>query len=96
MLYFGNFNFHLGKLANILIKNKIKVYFWKVTKYNFMNRIGELLKERGLKQKWLAEQIEMSYVMVNLYVRNKRQPRLETLIKISKTIGVEIEQLIVT
>jgi transcriptional regulator with XRE-family HTH domain len=86
----------LGKLANILIKNKIKVYFWKVTKYNFMNRIGDLLKERGLKQKWLAEQIEMSSVMVNLYVRNKRQPRLETLIKISITIGVEIEQLIVT
>jgi transcriptional regulator with XRE-family HTH domain len=86
----------LGKLANILIKNKINVYFWKVTKYNFMNRIGELLNERGLKQKWLAEQIEMSNVMVNLYVRNKRQPRLETLIKISKTIGVEIEQLIVT
>ena len=72
------------------------MYFWKVTKYNFMNRIGELLNERGLKQKWLAEQIEMSNVMVNLYVRNKRQPRLETLIKISKTIGVEIEQLIVT
>lgn len=61
-----------------------------------MNNIGELLKLKGLKQKWLAEQLGMSTVMISLYVQNKRQPSLKTVIKLSKILNVEIEQLIQT
>ena len=61
-----------------------------------MNRIGELLKERGLKQNWLADQLGMSTVMINLYTKNKTQPKLETLIKISKVLKVELTQLVDT
>lgn len=61
-----------------------------------MNKIGELLKLKGLKQKWLAEQLGMSTVMISLYVQNKRQPSLKTVIKLSKILNVEIEQLIQT
>lgn len=61
-----------------------------------MNNIGELLKMKGLKQKWLAEQLGMSTVMISLYVQNKRQPSLKTVIKLSKILNVEIEQLIQT
>jgi repressor LexA len=59
-----------------------------------MNRIGELLNLKGQKQKWLAEKLGMSTVMVSLYVSNKRQPSLKTLLKISNILNVEIEQLI--
>lgn len=59
-----------------------------------MNRIGEQLKFKGLKQKWLADQLGMTTVMISLYVQNKRQPKLETLIKISKILNLEIHQLI--
>lgn len=41
-----------------------------------MNRIGQILKEKGLKQNWLASQLEMTTVMISLYVQNKRQPKL--------------------
>jgi transcriptional regulator with XRE-family HTH domain len=61
---------------------------------NYMNRIGELLNLKGQKQKWLAEKLGMSTVMVSLYVSNKRQPSLKTLLKISNILNVEIEQLI--
>lgn len=61
-----------------------------------MNNIGELLKLKGLKQKWLAEQLGMSTVMISLYVQNKRQPSLKTVIKLSKILNIEIEQLIQT
>lgn len=61
-----------------------------------MNKIGELLKLKGLKQKWLAEKLGMSTVMISLYVQNKRQPSLKTVIKLSKILNVEIEQLIQT
>ncbi len=61
-----------------------------------MNKIGELLKLNGLKQKWLADQLGMSPVMVSLYVQNKRQPKLETLIRISEILKIDISKLIET
>lgn len=59
-----------------------------------MNNIGEVLKLRGLKQKWLAEQLGLTPVMISLYVSNKRQPKLETMIRISQLLDVEINDLI--
>jgi len=41
-----------------------------------MNRIKEVLKEKGIKQIWLANKLGKSYNMVNGYVQNRQQPRL--------------------
>lgn len=51
-----------------------------------MNRIKELLKEKGIKQTWLAEKLDKSYNMVNGYVQNRQQPRLEVLNEIDKIL----------
>ena len=59
-----------------------------------MNRIKEVLEEKGIKQIWLAEQLGKSYNMVNSYVQNRRQPSLETLFEISKILKVEVKTLI--
>jgi putative transcriptional regulator len=61
-----------------------------------MNRIGEQLKLKGCKQKWLAEQLGMTPTMISSYVKNKTQPKLETLIKISHILNIELTQLIDT
>lgn len=42
-----------------------------------MNRIKEVLRQKGIKQIWLAEKLGKSYNMVNGYVTNKRQPSIE-------------------
>jgi putative transcriptional regulator len=44
-----------------------------------MNRIKEVLEEKGLTQIWLAEQLGKSYNMVNSYAKNRRQPSIEIL-----------------
>lgn len=61
-----------------------------------MNRLGEVLKMKGIQQKWLAEKLGMTTVMVSLYTNNKRQPKLETLIKISEILEVDLKELIQT
>lgn len=61
-----------------------------------MNRIKEVLDEQGRSQKWLAKHINKSYNMVNAYVQNRQQPRLETLNKIADTLDVDVRQLIVS
>ncbi len=59
-----------------------------------MNRIKEVLKEKGIKQNWLAEQLGKSYNMVNSYSKNRRQPSIEDLYRIANIIDVDITQLL--
>jgi putative transcriptional regulator len=59
-----------------------------------MNRIKEVLKEKGIKQIWLAEKLGKSYNMVNGYVQNRQQPRLEVLSEIATILEVDIKELI--
>ena len=60
-----------------------------------MNRIKDVLEEKGIKQKWLAEKLGKSYNMVNGYVQNRQQPGLEILYGIAKILDVEVEELLV-
>ena len=61
-----------------------------------MNRIKEVLEEKGIKQTWLAEKLEKSYNMVNGYVQNRQQPRLEVLNEIAEILNVDVRDLIVS
>ena len=61
-----------------------------------MNRIKEVLENKGIKQIWLAEQLGKSYNMVNAYVQNRQQPRLEDLYKIADILQVDIKELIIS
>lgn len=61
-----------------------------------MNRIKEVLENKGIKQTWLAEQLGKSYNMVNAYVQNRQQPRLEDLFKIADILQVDIKDLIIS
>jgi transcriptional regulator with XRE-family HTH domain len=60
-----------------------------------MNRIKEVLEEKGIKQKWLAEQLGKSYNMVNSYVQNRQQPRLEVLYEIARIFDVKVKDLLI-
>ena len=59
-----------------------------------MNRIKEVLEEKCIKQKWLAEKLDKSYNIVNGYVQNRQQPRLEILMTIAEILDVDVKDLI--
>jgi transcriptional regulator with XRE-family HTH domain len=59
-----------------------------------MNRIKEVLEEKGIKQTWLAEKLGKSYNMVNGYAQNRQQPRLEVLNEIAIILDVDVRELI--
>ena len=60
-----------------------------------MNRIKEVLEEKCIKQTWLADRLGKSYNMVNGYVQNRQQPRLEVLYQIAEILNVSVKELIV-
>lgn len=59
-----------------------------------MNRIKEVIEQKGIKQIWLSEQLGKSYNMVNSYVQNRRQPSIEDLYKIAEILSVDVTELL--
>jgi putative transcriptional regulator len=59
-----------------------------------MNRIKEVLQDKGIKQTWLSEKLGKSYNIVNGYVTNKRQPSIEVLYEIAKLLQVDVKELL--
>lgn len=59
-----------------------------------MNRIKEVLQEKGIKQTWLAEKLGKSFNIVNDYCNNRRQPSLDLINKISEILEVENKELL--
>ncbi len=60
-----------------------------------MNRIKEVLIEKGIKQTWLAEKLGKSYNMVNSYTSNRRQPSIEILYQIADLLQVSAKDLLI-
>jgi len=83
------FNTHLMRYRNI-----IPILLSELNNSK-MNRIKEVLEEKGIKQIWLAEKLGKSYNMVNSYAQNRRQPSIEDLYRIADILEVSIKNLLV-
>ncbi len=59
-----------------------------------LNRIKEVLSEKGIKQTWLAKKIGRSNVIVSFYVQNKRHPNLKMLYKIADVLEIDVRNLL--
>ena len=60
-----------------------------------MNRIKEVLKDKGISQTWLAKQTGKSYNTINEYARNVRQPSIEFLYEIAEILNIEAKELLI-
>ena len=60
-----------------------------------MNRIKQILEEKGITQIWQDEKIDESFSQTNAYVCNRRQPRIEWLYEIASLMDVETKNLLV-
>jgi putative transcriptional regulator len=61
-----------------------------------MNRIKQVIVQRGIKQVWLADQLGKSYNVVNGYVQNRNQPSLEVLYEIARILDVDVKELLIS
>ena len=58
------------------------------------NRIKIVLVEKKRTNKWLSEQLGMNPSTISKWCTNTSQPDIETLIKISKLLSVEVQELL--
>lgn len=59
-----------------------------------LNRLKVVLAEKSLSNKWLAEQLGVTQATVSKWVTNTSQPNLDMLIKLSKVLEVELQELV--
>ena len=59
-----------------------------------LNRLRVIIAEKNLTNKWLSGQLGVGQATVSKWVQNNAQPNLEMLIKISKLLNVDINELI--
>lgn len=60
-----------------------------------LNKIGDILREQGRTNKWLAGKVGKSQVSVSRWCRNTQQPDLETLYRVANILGVPVSDLLV-
>ena len=56
-------------------------------------KIKQILENRGLKQKWLADKIGVTEVTISNWVNNRTYPSIETLLTISTVLNIEVKDL---
>ena len=59
-----------------------------------INRLKVVLAEKKRTNKWLCEQLNVNPSTVSKWCTNSSQPDIETLIKISKLLEVEMKDLL--
>ena len=55
--------------------------------------LKEILKKKGIKQKWLADELGVSEVTVSNWCSEKSLPRKDNLEKISKILNVPLKSV---
>ena len=58
-----------------------------------MNKIKEVIKREGRKQKWVAEKIVVSETDVSSYIANRRKPNHERLTAMCRLLNCRIVDL---
>jgi transcriptional regulator with XRE-family HTH domain len=61
-----------------------------------LNRIKSVLADKDKTSKWLAEELGKDKTTISKWCTNTNQPDVESLIKISKLLGVEVNDLLIT
>ncbi|MDO4949493.1 MAG: helix-turn-helix transcriptional regulator [Bacteroidales bacterium] len=64
-----------------------------MAKKDYRNRIRVVLSEKEVTNRTLAERLDVSEMTVSRWVTNKIQPSMSQFIEISKTLNVDIREL---
>lgn len=68
---------------------------WLVKEDVAMNRIREVLIEKGISQTELAKRLGKGFNMVNLYATNRVQPPIRVLYRIAEILNVDVRTLLI-
>ena len=57
------------------------------------NNLKTIINRIGVKQKWVAERVGTTQSLMSLWVNNKKQPKISSLLKLSTALNCTIEEM---
>tara|TARA_R110002020_G_scaffold171214_1_gene361166 strand:- start:1309 stop:1506 length:198 start_codon:yes stop_codon:yes gene_type:complete len=57
------------------------------------NNLKAIISKMGVKQKWVAERVGTTQSLLSLWVNNKKQPKIGSLLKLSTALNCTIEEM---
>lgn len=60
-----------------------------------VERIKELMKEKGLTQEALGKAVGVSHVFIGYMLKGQKMPSVAVLVGIAKTLGSTVDELLV-
>ncbi|MFD1416791.1 helix-turn-helix transcriptional regulator [Oceanobacillus jeddahense] len=60
---------------------------------NLKSNINKIIQERGLKNKWVANQLGVSPNIISRWVNNKSMPSVEKLFLLAKLLDCKVDDL---
>jgi putative transcriptional regulator len=61
---------------------------------NNLNMLGEILKEKGIKNQFLADRLNITKASVSNYVNNVHQPSIRVLYQIATILNINVTDLL--
>ena len=58
-----------------------------------MNRIKEVIKDRGIRMDWIAKQIDAHPSHLSMWISEDRYPSQERLVKLARVLKVKVKDL---
>ena len=59
-----------------------------------MTKLGKILKQKGIKQIWVAEKLGVSGMTVSHWVKGNNVPKAKYILKLAMLLNVSFEELI--
>ena len=60
----------------------------------YIKRIKDLMKEKGINQKELAQRSNITECAMSRYLNGNREPRIEAIFRISRALNVSVDYLL--
>ncbi|GGP14212.1 helix-turn-helix transcriptional regulator [Oceanobacillus neutriphilus] len=60
---------------------------------NLKSNINKIIQEKGLKNKWVANQLNVSPNIISRWVNNKSMPSVENLFLLAKLLDCKVDDL---
>lgn len=59
------------------------------------SRIGEVIDSKGLKHRWVAEQVGVAPTVISRWIHNRGKPSVDKLFKLANILNCKVDDLYV-
>ena len=61
---------------------------------NFSENLSQIMKARGINQKWLADAANITEATISRYVNGVHKPNIDIVVDIAKALGISVDYLL--